>query len=352
MPVPPTDSDNPNTTHSQPPEVIESRRAVTEVPDDVRNAGNQSSGVPLAYRPRKRRIKLPIILFFATCLSTFWVGLTDWQPMVNALAGGNLFLDEYPLGLRQQFLMNWGQALVYMCSIMLILLLHELGHFFTTIFYRVPATAPIFLPFPFNPIGTLGAVIGMQGTMANRKQIFDIGIAGPLAGLVIAIPLAYIGVSQLDFSVPPRGGIGFRLPLLMQWMIGSIGVEGYDAREAVVWINQLNPFFAASWVGLLITGLNMMPVGQLDGGHITYTLFGKASHWIAEISIVLAIAFMVYYQHFVLIVMVGLILIMGTHHPPTADDSVRLGPVRWIIGLLSLSIPILCFPPLVFKITY
>ena len=352
MPEPPTDSHDPDPTTPPPPAAADRYRAVAENPRNDEGIAAPRPAVPQAYRVRKRRIKIPIMLFVATCLSTFWVGLTDWQPMVNAFAGGNLFLDDYPLGLRQQFLLNWGQALVYMCSIMLILLLHELGHFFTTLFYRVPATAPIFLPFPFNPIGTLGAVIGMQGTLANRRQIFDIGIAGPLAGLVIAIPLAYIGVSQLDFSVPPRGGIGFRLPLLMQWMIGSIGVEGYDASEAVVWINQLNPFFAASWVGLLITGLNMMPVGQLDGGHITYTLFGKASHWIAEVSIVLAIAFMVYYQHYVLIVMVGLILVMGTHHPPTADDSVRLGPVRWALGLLSLSIPILCFPPLVFKITY
>ena len=329
--------------------------AATPVGGESKHAYSNLKSRPLAsnLRPiksaRKRKIKIPILLFVATCLSTFWVGLTDWQPLAPFAA---TILQDYPLGLRQQFLLNWGQGLVYMFSIMLILLLHELGHFFTTIFYRVPATAPIFLPFPFNPIGTLGAVIGMQGTMANRRQIFDIGIAGPLAGLVVAIPLAYIGVSQLDFSIPPRGGIGFRLPLLMQWMISSIGVEGYNPKEAIVWINQLNPFFAASWVGLLITGLNMMPVGQLDGGHITYTLFGKASHWIAEITIVAAIAFMVYYQQYVLIVMVGLILIMGTHHPPTADDTVRMGPIRWMLGLASLAIPILCFPPLVFKIAY
>ena len=352
MPVQPTESNDPEPNASELSSLADSVRASSVTSDSTTNDGGHPQVAQLGYRARKRKIKIPILLFVATCLSTFWVGLTDWQPMVNTVLGGNLFLDDYPLGLRQQFLLNWGQALIYMCSIMLILLLHELGHFFTTVFYRVPATAPIFLPFPFNPIGTLGAVIGMQGTLANRRQIFDIGIAGPLAGLVIAIPLAYIGVSQLDFSIPPRGGIGFRLPLLMQWMISSIGIEGYNSSEAVVWINQLNPFFAASWVGLLITGLNMMPVGQLDGGHITYTLFGKASHWIAEVSIVLAIAFMVYHQHYVLIVMVGLILIMGTHHPPTADDSVPLGPVRWVIGLASLAIPILCFPPLVFKIAY
>jgi len=275
---------------------------------------------------RRRRMGLPVILFVLTCCSTFWVGITDWQPTVP--------LQSYDPGeilynMRILLLANWVQGLLYMCSVLLILLLHEFGHFFTTLYYRVPATAPIFLPFPFNPIGTLGAVIGMNGTLANRRQIFDIGIAGPLAGLVAAVPLSFLGVSQLDLTEPPRGGIGFRLPLLMQWMVQSVGVEGLDPVEPIVWINQLNPFFASGWVGLLITGLNMMPVGQLDGGHITYTLFGKASKWIAELSIILAIAFMVYHQHYVLIVMVGLILIMGTAHPPTADDTVELGPTRW-----------------------
>ena len=248
-------------------------------------------------------------------------------------------------------LKNWDQGLIYMASVLLILLLHEFGHFFTTIYYKVPATAPMFLPFPLNPIGTLGAVIGMEGTKANRKQIFDIGIAGPLAGLVAAIPLAYIGVSELDLTVAPRGGMGFRLPLLMQWLAESYGIEGYRPEEPIVWLNQLNPYFAAAWVGLLVTGLNMMPVGQLDGGHIAYTLFGKKySGWLADMTIIMAIAYMVYYEHIFLILMVLLILVMGTRHPPTADDTVSIGPVRWLIGLASLAIPIFCFPPLIFEI--
>lgn len=310
----------------------------------ARSAAATSHGTG-RFRPR-RKLKLPIILFLLTCLSTFWVGVTDWRPTVpiQSLDPGEILMQ-----VRMALLANWDTGLWYMAAVLLILLLHEFGHFFATIYYRVPATVPIFLPFPFNPIGTLGAVIGMHGTLANRKQIFDIGIAGPLAGLVAAIPLAWIGVSQLDLSAPPRGGIGFRLPLLMQWMVSSLGVEGIDPAEPIVWINQLNPFFAAAWVGLLITGLNMMPVGQLDGGHITYTLFGKSSRWIAEAAIVLAIAFMVYHQHYILIVMVALILIMGTSHPPTADDTVELGPVRWAIGIASLAIPVLCFPPLIFK---
>ncbi len=322
--------------------------------NDAQETQFGSSGITSASeiarrRLPKRKTKIPLLLFFLTCLSTFWVGITDWRPLVPLQAGD---FDAILMAIRMQILQNWDQGLLYMASVLLILLLHEFGHFFTTIYYRVPATVPIFLPFPFNPIGTLGAVIGMQGTLADRKQIFDIGIAGPLAGLVAAIPLAYLGVMELNLMDPPRGGIGFRLPILMQWMVASVGVEGYQASDPVVWINQLNPFFAAAWVGLLITGLNMMPVGQLDGGHIAYTLFGQSASWIAKGTIILAIAFMVCFQHYLLIIMVLLILLMGTNHPPTADDTVKIGVGRWILGLTSLLIPLLCFPPLIFKFAF
>ncbi len=296
-------------------------------------------------QPMPRRYRVPTILFLLTCLSTFWVGITAWQPidtLLIAYENGNL------MNVRQSVLAHWGQGLIYMSSVLAILVLHELGHFIATIIYRIPATAPIFLPFPFNPIGTLGAVIGMQGKDANRRQIFDIGIAGPLAGLVVAIPISILGVSQLDLSVAGQGGLGFKVPLLMDWMIRWFEIAGYENNT--IWLNQLNPYFSAAWVGFLVTGLNMMPVGQLDGGHVMYTLFGQRAHWIAKAAIVLAIAFMVYYQHFVLVVMVLLLLIIGTEHPPTQDDTVEIGWFRWCLGLASLTIPFLCFPPMIFEI--
>ncbi len=296
--------------------------------------------------PRKRMVVLPATLFVLTCLSTFWVGVREWSlfsPLANAAEVGSF------MNVRQLILANWDIGLTYMAAVVMILLLHELGHFFATIYYRVPASYPFFLPFPINPIGTLGAVIGMQGFLADRKQIFDIGIAGPLAGLVLAVPIAYFGVSQLDLTPQPLGGIGFRLPLIMDWFAEFADVPGYQRGEPI-WLSQLNPLFVAGWVGMLITGLNMMPIGQLDGGHITYALFGKAAHTIAQATIVLAIAFMVYHQNFMLGIMVVLILVVGTNHPPTRDDSVPLGWFRCALGLTSLMIPFLCFPPLIFKI--
>ena len=303
---------------------------------------------PRVFYAKPRRVVLPVVLFLLTCLSTFWVGVCLWtpnliEPWIKVIFGGTL------LPVRELLLANWESGLIYMVCVLTILLLHEFGHFFMTLYYRVPASFPYFLPFPFNPLGTLGAVIGMQGNAADRKQIFDIGIAGPLAGLVAAVPIAYYGVGQLDLTGPDYGGLGFRMPLLLDWFAKVTEVPGYQTGQ-IVFLNKLNPLFVAGWVGMLVTGLNMMPVGQLDGGHVTYTMFGKAAHLIAQLVIVGAIGYMVYHLNFMLGLMVVLVLLMGPKHPPTLDDSVPLGIFRYALGLASLSIPILCFPPRVFEI--
>ena len=324
--------------------------------DMAGNAASMNDGLSLNgdrtlnHPPIKRRTILPIVLFFLTCLSTFWVGVSLWNPNV-LVPIDEAIRSQSLVGFRQMLLAHWDSGLIYMACVMLILFLHEMGHFVATLHYRVPASYPFFLPFPANPIGTFGAVIGMQGALADRKQIFDIGIAGPLAGLVAAVPIAYFGVSQLDLSTPAYGGFGFRLPLLLDWFAKSTNVPGYATGD-VVWMSQLNPMFVAGWVGMLITGLNMMPIGQLDGGHITYTMFGKFAHKIAQFCIVFAIAYMVYHNNYMLIIMVVLLLLMGPNHPPTRDDSVPLGPFRYVLGMTSLVIPILCFPPQVFKLTF
>lgn len=303
------------------------------------------------FRRHKRLKLIPAVLFVLTLCSTFFVGVCEWNP--NAVLEGLLNPSQPSplLGLRKLVLDNWQLGLTYMFCVVLILLLHELGHFVYTLIYRVPASFPIFLPFPLNPIGTMGAVIAMHGMAANRRQIFDIGLAGPLAGLVAAVPIAYWGVGQLDLTTQALGGIGFRMPLLMQWFAWLWDVPGFEPGKSV-WLSQLNPLFVAGWVGMLITGFNMMPIGQLDGGHVTYTLFGKGANSIAQLTITLIIAFMVYHQNYLLLVMVTLLLMVGTEHPPTRDENVKLDPFRYGLGLLSLAIPVLCFPPLVFEINY
>ncbi len=317
---------------------------------------------PYAPRPQKRRTRrkklVPMILFLLTCFSTFWVGITDWQPIYELtnlfVKGPGLFGADLDLmTLRRLIVRNWDQGLIYMACVLVILLVHEMGHFIATLIYRIPATVPIFLPFPFNPIGTLGAVIGMAGMQADRRQIFDIGIAGPLAGLVVAVPLAVIGIYQLDLTQTPSGQLAFECPLLFKWILIWTQIPGYEnAIYDGVWLNQLNPYFAAAWVGFLVTGLNMVPIGQLDGGHITHALFREKAHTVAKTMIVLAIAFMVYRGIPHLLIMVILLLVMGPQHPPTRDDTVHLGKFRMALGIASLTIPILCFPPNIFHIEF
>ncbi len=301
---------------------------------------------PYDVEPTRNRWRWPVILFFLTVASTIWVGICGWSPLsVIELCLANMSF----MPLRQAILANWFSGLLYSFFLLAILMAHELGHYFVARWYRVPATPPIFLPFPINSIGTMGAVIAMRGHEANRKQIFDIGIAGPLAGLVLAFPVAVLGAWQLDLSLPKGGGLGFEIPLAMRWMITLMHP---DYSGQVIWLSQLNPAFTAAWVALLVTGLNMMPVSQLDGGHVTYGLFVRHAHWISYTLLIFAIAYMVYQQVLIMILMVVLLLLMGPTHPPTSDDTVKLGWPRTALGLASLLIPVLCFPPNVFKFNF
>ena len=117
------------------------------------------------------------------------------------------------------------------------------------------------------------------------------------------------------------------------------------AHVTHIWVSQLNPFFMAAWVGLLITGLNMAPISQLDGGHITYTLFGKRAHWIARGFLIFVLVYIVIARAYMWTLMVVLVTLIGTDHPPTANDHMPLGRGRYLLGLVSLVIPALCFPP-------
>ncbi|HIM28665.1 MAG TPA: site-2 protease family protein [Planctomycetes bacterium] len=295
-------------------------------------------------RPKiRRRIVLPVCLFYLTCLSTFWAGSTG-QPIIyiqDSLNEASLMPIRAVLG------QNWHLGLSYMAAILGILFAHEMGHFLATLKYRIPASLPFFLPLPISMIGTIGAVIGMDGRRANRKEIFDIGIAGPLAGLVVALPVMWYGVTHLELHTENgEGSMVLGMPLLVQWMIA---LGGPDVPAGGIPLGHLfgNPFFLAGWVGLLITGLNMLPASQLDGGHVLYCVFGRAARHIARVFILAAIGFILSdIQHNqIWILMTVLVLFMGVTHPPTKDDSVDIGWFRRILGVVSLTIPLLCFPP-------
>lgn len=302
---------------------------------------------PEVGKPRLKVLK-PLFWLVVTLLSVFFVAALNFMPMYYWMPFGLGEAQVDAIGLRATILKNFDQGLIYMLCSMGILLSHEFGHYFTTRIYRIPSTLPYCIPCPISPVGTFGAVILMDGRQADRRQIFDVGLSGPIAGLVLAIPVMWHGVSTLDLSQPGYGPFEIELPLLVQWMY-QWSHPGQVAPDTVVF-SQLTPTFVAGWFGLVVTGLNMVPMGQLDGGHVTYCLFGKAAHWLARILMVLVIAYQVYMESMMFILMIIMIMAMGLEHPPTRDDSVKLGGVRWVIGLASLAIPFLCLAPTIINV--
>jgi membrane-associated protease RseP (regulator of RpoE activity) len=190
----------------------------------------------------------------------------------------------------------------------------------------------------------MGAVIAMEGHKANRRQIFDIGIAGPIAGLCFAVPILWFGTRNLNLDAPPGGGLAMDLPLAVRWLVDALH-PGKLGETNLVWFSQANPCFIAGWFGFLLTALNMMPVSQLDGGHVTYTLWGKGAHWVARAFMVFVFAYIVFAGQPAGALMAVLVMFIGTDHPPTSDDKVPIGWFRFLLGHASLIIPIICFTP-------
>jgi Zn-dependent protease len=308
------------------PQVL-SEPAVSQSPPDSMVARANS-----APRRVRRRVWLPVVLFFATCVSVFWAG---------AAREGDLLFIALPQAVAFIVANYWHEGLLYMLALMGILLAHEMGHFVFTLRHGVPASFPFFIPMPLNPIGTMGAVIAMQASRADRRQLFDIGIAGPIAGLLVALPVTCYAVINFDPQPavrPPE--LVYHDPLLVKLLVWILRPELGDMGI------YSDPLLKAGWVGMLITGLNMLPISQLDGGHISYALFGRRSRWLARGLMVAAIAFIILAQVYMWILMLVLLKLIGIDHPPTADDDVPLGWGRRLLGLASLSIPVLCFPPL------
>jgi membrane-associated protease RseP (regulator of RpoE activity) len=299
---------------------------------------------------------LPLALFLATCLSTFWVGTVAWKPIAHVQAlyrGIGVFFDNLNQGAPMAALwqamavadMKWQQGLLYMGTVLGILLTHEMGHFLMALRHRIPASLPFFIPVPIIPFGTMGAVISMEGSQANRREMFDMGAAGPLAGLIVAIPITWLGILMMPATPAPGDSFCFHNPLLFKYMIAWLRPD--YPTPSVLYLNQFNPCLMAGWMGMLVTGLNMLPISQLDGGHVAYALLGeRGAHTLGRGLLVLAILFILATETYGWVIMLVVVILLGTDHPSTADDTCQLGRVRKAIGWASLLIPILCFPPL------
>ena len=265
----------------------------------------------------QRKVLVPGVLFLFTCASTYLVGSMFFGP-----AGG----------------------LAFAAALMATLTAHEFGHFLQAQRYGVPASLPYFLPMPISPIGTMGAVIAMQPGSGDRKSLFDIAITGPLAGVVPAIAFSLIGLAWSEpvalAGVEGQAGLRLGAPLLFRgmrlWIVGALP-EGYEL--------MLHPLAYAGWVGIFITALNLIPISQLDGGHILYSLLRERARPVATMLLGLAIAAVLFWGYWGWTLMILLLLLIGPAHPPTANDSVPLGTGRYLLGWLSLLFVLVGFTP-------
>jgi membrane-associated protease RseP (regulator of RpoE activity) len=221
---------------------------------------------------------------------------------------------------------------------MAVLAAHEAGHFIAARIHGIPATLPFFIPVPVLLTGTMGAVIGMEGSRADRRQLFDIALAGPVAGLVVAVPLLAWGLIA-GAAVPVREN-PFALPLLARCLLAWLRPDLAPATTVAP-----NAVFMAGWVGLLVTGLNMIPISQLDGGHVAYAVCGRRGNWLARAVLLAAIATIVVRGQFNWVVMVVVVTLLGVDHPPIRDEDRSPGPLRTALGLAALLIPVLTFMP-------
>ncbi len=278
-----------------------------------------------ARRTSRLRIWLPVALFVATCLSTWFVG--SLLPVASNLNRG----IAYPI------LLGVLEGLKYAVPLMTILICHEMGHFLQARRYRVPATLPFFIPMPIPPLGTMGAVIAMDARMGDRRALFDIGISGPLAGLVPTMIFCTVGI-YLSGYVPGRDIYGY--PLLFQWL--ADGILGPKPPGQCI---HPHPMAFAGWVGLLLTALNLMPIGQLDGGHILYGLLRKKAFPVAVTLLYGAVAVVIFMGLMQWSLMLILLMLIGARHPPTADDDVPLGFGRTVLGCLALAFIPIGFTP-------
>ncbi|NUO10089.1 MAG: site-2 protease family protein [Candidatus Brocadia sp.] len=238
-------------------------------------------------------------------------------------------------------------GLWYSITIMTILLSHELGHFFMCRKYHVAATMPYFLPLPFPPFGTFGAVIKMKGLIPDKKALFDIGATGPLVGLSFSIPAIIVGLILSDVRPVPSDAseyLGLGEPILFSFIaklvLGTLP-EGMDI--------YLHPVAFAGWAGLFVTALNLLPIGQLDGGHVMYALLGKKSTIVYRFGIFIfcVIAILLYPGWMVFAI---LLLIFGFKHPAPTDETTTLDPKRRMLGIILFIIFLVSFTPVPLKL--
>jgi membrane-associated protease RseP (regulator of RpoE activity) len=292
----------------------------------IRQDGEEPAlfAVPIVFDPPASNPVVNLLLLLLTILSTLFVGAQS-EPGFSG--------REIWLGIPFSF------------SIMLILGAHELGHYFAARYHRVPVTLPYFIPMPLSIIGTMGAFIRLKAPIKNRRALFDIGAAGPLAGLLFALPILVYGLATSPVNPLPSSGYLLEgNSLLYKFLKYAVFGQMLPDFEAGIDVT-LNQYAWAGWVGLLVTGINLIPVGQLDGGHIAYVLLGRHARKLFW-PVILGLAFLaVYTGELTWGVWVFLLFFLGTRHAQPLDDVSPVDTPRLLLAVATLALFVLVFVP-------
>ncbi len=258
------------------------------------------------------------LLLIATIFTTTYVG-SFFYPQPNIFGG-----------------------LMFSAAIMSVLGSHEMGHYFAARRWKMKTSLPYFIPFP-TIIGTMGAIIKHKGAIPNRKALFDVGVAGPVAGIVVSILVLVVGL-KIPYELSGEPGIYIGTPLLFDVVVKLVGFEG----------EVVHPVAFAGWVGLFVTFLNMLPVGQLDGGHVARAMFGKSAEVISKSVPLLLIGLGFYLSAYS--IPTGVWIVWGlitfffalSPHPEPLDDTTPIDRKRFLLGIVAFLLAILCFTPVPF----
>ncbi|GAB4379584.1 MAG: site-2 protease family protein [Calditrichia bacterium] len=301
--------------------------------------------VPQKVADKPARIWINVLLFLLTIFSTMMAGAIMLQKD---------FFSDFSL-----ILAGWPYSL----AVMLILTAHEMGHYLAARYHKLKVTLPYYIPLPIPAFhfGTLGAFIKIKSPIPSRLALLDVGAAGPISGFVVSIIFLVIGYANL----PDLPGIIAYVEQMHPWDVHDQGINLVLGKSLLfaffndvlaggrLPMNEVYhfPFIFAGWIGFLVTALNLIPIGQLDGGHILYALFRKKARLAGMISflllLILNFVLIIRFFSFVWVLWIILILfLIGFRHPPTMQDDPPLNFTRRVIGWITLSIFILCFTPL------
>jgi membrane-associated protease RseP (regulator of RpoE activity) len=277
-----------------------------------------------------------VALLLATLASTTFIGALNWDGFETNFGAVRSRLE-------------WPGALVdglwYSLTILAILGAHEAGHYLACRYYQLNVSLPFFLPAPPPFIaGTFGAFIRIREPIQTKPMLFDMGAAGPFAGFLVAVPALFVGCWLSNIARLPPNFSGYELgePLLFRaitWLIWGTVPDGYSLN--------MHPMAFAAWFGLLVTALNLIPIGQFDGGHIAYAVFGRRSLWVTRTAVGAAVILCFYSMSWIMWtgLAVALLVLFGWRHPPTYDEDVPLDTTRRWLAVAALIILILCFTP-------